>query len=91
VKSNYGMDGKPVSRDFGNITYTASITMDYNTQQILRSTYGSLMDIGEFDMIISFTNPMAQRRLGDDHCTPQKLHLHGRCIGDLPRRHEYYP
>lgn len=49
------MDGKPVSRDFGNITYTASITMDYNTQQILRSTYGSLMDIGEFDMIISFT------------------------------------
>lgn len=59
VESNYGMGGKPVSRGFGNITYTASITMDYNTQQILRSTYGSLMDIGEFDLIVSFANPMA--------------------------------
>ena len=53
------MGGKPVSRGFGNITYTASITMDYATQQMLRSTYGSLMDIGEFDLIVSFANPMA--------------------------------
>jgi hypothetical protein len=59
IESNYGMGGKPVSRGFGNITYTASITMDYATQQTLRSTYGSLMDIGEFDLIISFANPMA--------------------------------
>lgn len=29
------------------------------TQQTLRSTYGSLMDVGEFDLIISFANPMA--------------------------------
>ena len=35
--------------------------MDYATQQTLRSTYGSLMDIGEFDLIISFANPMAER------------------------------
>ena len=41
------------------MTYTASITMDYATQQALRSTYGSLMDIGEFDLIVSFANPMA--------------------------------
>ena len=27
VESNYGMGGKPVSRGFGNITYSASITM----------------------------------------------------------------
>ena len=27
VESNYGMGGRPVSRGFGNITYTASITM----------------------------------------------------------------
>lgn len=59
VESNYGMGGKPVSRGFGNITYTASITMDYTTQQSLRSIYGSLMDIGEFDLIVSFANPMA--------------------------------
>lgn len=31
VESNYGMGGRPVSRGFGNITYTASITMDYAT------------------------------------------------------------
>ena len=59
VESNYGMGGKPVSRGFGNITYTASITMDYATQQLLRSVYGSLLEIGEFDLIISFANPMA--------------------------------
>ena len=47
VESNYGMGGKPVSRGFGNITYSASITMDYATQQLLRSVYGSLLEIGE--------------------------------------------
>ena len=57
-ESNYGLGGRPVSRGFGNITYTASITMDYATQQALRSTYGSLMDIGEFELIVSFANPM---------------------------------
>lgn len=59
IESNYRLGGKPVSRGFGNLTYTASITMDYATQQALRSTYGSLMDIGEFDLIVSFANPMA--------------------------------
>ena len=59
IESNYGMGGKPVSRGFGNITYTASITMDYATQQMLHSVYSSLMDIGEFDLIIFFANPMA--------------------------------
>ena len=65
VESNYGMGGRPVSRGFGNITYTASITMDYATQQLLRSVYGSLLEIGEFDLIISFANPMA----GEDWTT----------------------
>ena len=64
VESNYGMGGRPVS-GFGNITYTASITMDYATQQLLRSVYGSLLEIGEFDLIISFANPMA----GEDWTT----------------------
>lgn len=59
IESNYGLGGKPVSRGFGNITYEASITMDYATQQLLRSTYGSLMDIGEFDLIVSFANALA--------------------------------
>ena len=59
IESNYGLGGRPCSRGFGNISYEASITMDYATQQGLRSTYGSLMDIGEFDLIVSFANPMA--------------------------------
>ena len=32
VETNYGLGGQPVNRGFGNTTYTASITMDYNTQ-----------------------------------------------------------
>ena len=63
VESNYGMGGRPVSRGFGNITYTASITMDYATQQLLRSVYGSLLEIGEFDLIISFANPVSYTHL----------------------------
>lgn len=59
IENNYGLGGLPISRGFGNITYEASITMDYATQQLLRSTYGSLMDIGEFDLIVSFANPLA--------------------------------
>ena len=35
IEPNYGLGGKPVSRGFGNISYTASITMDYATQQTL--------------------------------------------------------
>lgn len=57
IESNYGLGGRPVSRGFGNLSFSASITMDYETQQTLRSTYGSLMDIGEFDLIVSFSNP----------------------------------
>lgn len=58
IETNYGLGGKPVTRGFGNTTYAASITMDYNTQQLLRGTYGSLIEIGEFDLIISFANEM---------------------------------
>ena len=65
IEPNYGLGGKPVSRGFGNISYTASITMDYATHQLLRSVYGSLLEIGEFDLIISFANPMA----GEDWTT----------------------
>ena len=48
-----------------DITYSASITMYYATQQLLRSVYGSLLEIGEFDLIVSFANPMAS----DDRTT----------------------
>ena len=59
VETNYGRSGDPVNRGFGNKTCTASITMDYNTVSQLRALAGSLMDLGEFDLIISFTNAYA--------------------------------
>lgn len=56
MQTNYGLGGEPVNRGFGNREYTASITMDYNTQVQLRGLRGSLMAIGEFDLVISFAN-----------------------------------
>ncbi len=51
--------------------------MDYATQQLLRSVYGSLLEIGEFDLIISFANPMAGEDWTTTTVTLQRLHLHG--------------
>lgn len=56
VETNYGLGGEPVNRGFGNTEYTAQITMDYNTQVQLRALKGSLMALGEFDLVISFAN-----------------------------------
>lgn len=56
VKTNYGLGGKPVNRGFGNWEYTASITLDYNAQVMLRNLQGSLTALGEFDLVISFAN-----------------------------------
>lgn len=59
IENNYGISGNAINRGFGNKTCTASITMDYNTVSQLRALAGSLMDLGEFDLIISFTNAYA--------------------------------
>lgn len=60
VENNYGRGGDAVNRGFGNKTCTASITLDYNTVSQLRALAGgSLMDLGEFDLIISFANAYA--------------------------------
>ena len=56
VQTNYGLGGKPVNRGFGNWEYTASITMDYNTQVQIRSLRGSLTAVGEFVLVICFAN-----------------------------------
>lgn len=56
VETNYGLGGEPVNRGFGNTEYTAQITMDYNTQVQLRALKGSLMTLGEFDLVLSFAN-----------------------------------
>lgn len=59
IENNYGIGGDPVNRGIGNKKCTASITMDYNTVAQLRALKGSLMDLGEFDLIISFSNAYA--------------------------------
>ena len=72
VKSNYGLGGEPVNRGFGNREYTASITMDYNTQVQLRALKGSLLNLGEFDLVISWAN-----ELGTDDWTTETITLQG--------------
>lgn len=56
VEVSYGLGGEPANRGFGNTEYQAQITMDYNTQVQLRALKGSLMALGEFDLVISFAN-----------------------------------
>lgn len=72
VETNYGLGGQPVNRGFGNTVYTASITMDYNTQVQLRALKGSLMNLGEFDLVISFANDM-----GADNWVEETITLQG--------------
>lgn len=72
VKSNYGLGGEPVNRGFGNKEYSASITMDYNTQVQLRALLGSLTNLGEFDLVISWAN-----ELGTDDWTTETVTLKG--------------
>jgi hypothetical protein len=72
VETNYGLGGQPVNRGFGNTVYTASITMDYNTQVQLRALKGSLMALGEFDLVISFANDM-----GSDDWVEETITLQG--------------
>lgn len=61
VETNYGLGGEPISRGFGNTVYSASITMDYSTQEQLRGALGSLRDLGEFNLIISYTNSPTEK------------------------------
>lgn len=74
IKPNYGLGGEPVNRGFGNREYTASITMDYNTQVQLRALRGTLMNLGEFDLVVSFANEM-----NTDDWTTETVTLKG-CI-----------
>lgn len=69
VETNYGLGGQPANRGFGNTEYQAQITMDYNTQVQLRSLRGSLMALGEFDLIISFANEFNTQDFGTETVT----------------------
>ena len=63
VENVYGLGGQPRKRGFGNVTYEASITLPFGTQCYLRekvSTDGTLLGIGEFNLIISWVNDLAE-------------------------------
>jgi len=59
IENNYGVGSEPISKGYGNITYTASITMDKNASQELQalSPDGILENLGEFDLVVSFNHP----------------------------------
>lgn len=58
----YGLGGQPRGRGFGNIEYSASIELSYLAQVDLRSKSadGTLMGLGQFDLMISWVNDFAQ-------------------------------
>lgn len=57
VETNYGLGAEPCGRGFGNKSYSASITMSYETAAYLRSKAGGdLANLGQFDLKISFAN-----------------------------------
>ena len=58
VKPNYGRHGKQVSRGLGNEVCTASMTMDYATQVLLRAGLNSLKELGAFDLVVQFADPI---------------------------------
>lgn len=62
IESIYGLGGQPRKRGFGNVTYSASITLPYSTQVELRSksSDGTLLGLGEFNLVVSWVNDLAE-------------------------------
>lgn len=58
----YGLGGQPRKIGFGNVKYSANIDLPHSTQVILRkkSPNGTLMGLGNFDLVVSFCNDLAQ-------------------------------
>jgi len=56
---NFGANNRPVSRGFGNVVASASVTLHMDDIEAIRSNIpsGNLGDLGEFDVIISFLHP----------------------------------
>ena len=62
VDNIYGLGGQPRGRGFGNVTYEADMTIPYGTQLLLmsKSVTGTLMGLGEFNLVVSWANDLAQ-------------------------------
>lgn len=59
IENNYGVGSEPNSKGYGNVTYTASMTIDMNSIQQLQAlaTNGLLENLGLFDVVISYNHP----------------------------------
>ena len=60
LENIYGIGGQPRKRGFGNVEYTAAITLPYGTQAAIRaaSPDGTMMGIGEFNRKVSWVNEL---------------------------------
>ena len=60
LENIYGIGGQPRKRGFGNVEYTAAITLPYVTQAAIRaaSPDGTMMGIGEFNLKVSWVNEL---------------------------------
>ncbi len=56
VQDNYGAGNRPISRGYGNIKCTGSVTLEMIEVEALQeaSPTGRVQDIPEFDVIVSF-------------------------------------
>ena len=56
---NFGANNRPVSRGYGNVVASASVTLHMDDIEAIRSNIpsGNLGDLGEFDVVISFLHP----------------------------------
>ena len=56
---NYGANSRPVSVGLGNVTASASLTIHMDDIEALRANIpsGSLQDLGQFDVIVTFLHP----------------------------------
>ena len=56
---NYGAGNRPISRSFGNVVASGSITLHMDDIEAIRGNIlsGNLGDLGTFDVVISFLHP----------------------------------
>jgi len=56
---NFGANNRPVSRGYGNVVASASVTLHMDDIEAIRSNIpsGNLSELGEFDVLISFLHP----------------------------------
>ncbi len=65
VVLNYGAGNRPVSRGFGNVGVSGSVTLHMDDIEAIRSNIpsGALQDLGEFDVIVSYLHPETAKQV----------------------------